>query len=391
MSALDEERMAIAQANAVLDKDGRFVDERISARKQGEFEMIPPEEVDMMDVSPNQLVSVAASLIPVPRERRRESRPDGLEHDAAGRPAAPHERSARGDRHGSGRGARFRRDGRRQARRHRRVGRRGAHRVEARRGRRHGQQRRHHQPDQVPALEPEHLHQPAADRQGGRPGQEGAGDRGRSGDGSRRDGARRERDRRVHAVGWVQLRGLDPHLRAHRQGRLLHFDPHRRVRVRRPRHEARQGRHHPRHPQRRRGSTARPRRGGHRPHRCRGPSGRHPGRQDHAEGRDPALARGAPAARDLRREGGRRARHVAARSAGRHGHDHRRPGLLPPRRREGRARQGPRRGRDRALAQGSGRRDPDHPQERLQQGARADRRASRPRIAWPTSARTSSG
>ena len=38
--------------------------DRISARKQGEFEMIPPEEVDMMDVSPNQLVSVAASLIP---------------------------------------------------------------------------------------------------------------------------------------------------------------------------------------------------------------------------------------------------------------------------------------------------------------------------------------
>jgi DNA-directed RNA polymerase subunit beta len=64
LSALDEERMVIAQANAVLDKDGRFVDERISVRKQGEFEMIPPEEVDMMDVSPNQLVSVAASLIP---------------------------------------------------------------------------------------------------------------------------------------------------------------------------------------------------------------------------------------------------------------------------------------------------------------------------------------
>ncbi|MBW2500681.1 MAG: DNA-directed RNA polymerase subunit beta [Deltaproteobacteria bacterium] len=64
LSALDEERMAIAQANAVLDEDGHFVNERISARKQGEFEMIPPEEVDMMDVSPNQLVSVAASLIP---------------------------------------------------------------------------------------------------------------------------------------------------------------------------------------------------------------------------------------------------------------------------------------------------------------------------------------
>jgi DNA-directed RNA polymerase subunit beta len=64
LTALDEERMAIAQANAILDEDGRFVDDRISARRQGEFEMIPPEEVDMMDVSPNQLVSVAASLIP---------------------------------------------------------------------------------------------------------------------------------------------------------------------------------------------------------------------------------------------------------------------------------------------------------------------------------------
>ena len=64
LSALEEERMAIAQANAVLDDDGAFQNDRISARKQGEFEMIPPDEVDMMDVSPNQLVSVAASLIP---------------------------------------------------------------------------------------------------------------------------------------------------------------------------------------------------------------------------------------------------------------------------------------------------------------------------------------
>jgi len=64
LSALDEERMAIAQANAPLDEDGRFSLERVSARKQGEFEMIPRDEVDMMDVSPNQLVSVAASLIP---------------------------------------------------------------------------------------------------------------------------------------------------------------------------------------------------------------------------------------------------------------------------------------------------------------------------------------
>jgi DNA-directed RNA polymerase subunit beta len=64
LSALDEERISIAQANAILDEDGRFVKDRISAREQGEFVMTPPDEVDMMDVSPNQLVSVAASLIP---------------------------------------------------------------------------------------------------------------------------------------------------------------------------------------------------------------------------------------------------------------------------------------------------------------------------------------
>jgi DNA-directed RNA polymerase subunit beta len=64
LTALDEERMAIAQANAKLDDDGKFVLERVSARKQGEFEMVLGEEIDMMDVSPNQLVSVAASLIP---------------------------------------------------------------------------------------------------------------------------------------------------------------------------------------------------------------------------------------------------------------------------------------------------------------------------------------
>ncbi|MFP8873125.1 MAG: DNA-directed RNA polymerase subunit beta, partial [Myxococcota bacterium] len=64
LSALDEEQMAIAQANAPLDDAGRYTRDTVSARKQGEFEMVAPDEVDMMDVSPNQLVSVAASLIP---------------------------------------------------------------------------------------------------------------------------------------------------------------------------------------------------------------------------------------------------------------------------------------------------------------------------------------
>ena len=64
LSALDEESTSIAQANAPLDAEGRFELDRVSARKEGEFEMVTPDDVDMMDVSPNQLVSVAASLIP---------------------------------------------------------------------------------------------------------------------------------------------------------------------------------------------------------------------------------------------------------------------------------------------------------------------------------------
>ena len=64
LSALDEEDHVIAQANAELDKDGRFVTEYVSSRKGGDFIMCKPEEITLMDISPNQLVSVAASLIP---------------------------------------------------------------------------------------------------------------------------------------------------------------------------------------------------------------------------------------------------------------------------------------------------------------------------------------
>ncbi len=64
LTALEEEQVTIAQANAQIDKRGRFVADRVSARKAGEFKLVPPEEVQYMDVSPKQLVSVAASLIP---------------------------------------------------------------------------------------------------------------------------------------------------------------------------------------------------------------------------------------------------------------------------------------------------------------------------------------
>ncbi|MGD1028282.1 DNA-directed RNA polymerase subunit beta [Candidatus Binatus soli] len=64
LSALDEEDKVIAQANAQLDSHGRFTADLVSARVGGESTVIRAEDVQYMDVSPNQLVSVAASLIP---------------------------------------------------------------------------------------------------------------------------------------------------------------------------------------------------------------------------------------------------------------------------------------------------------------------------------------
>ena len=64
LSALDEEDKVIAQANAQLDSHGRFTADLVSARIGGESTVVRAEDVQYMDVSPNQLVSVAASLIP---------------------------------------------------------------------------------------------------------------------------------------------------------------------------------------------------------------------------------------------------------------------------------------------------------------------------------------
>ncbi len=73
LSALEEGDRVIAQANAPLDSKGRFKIDMIESRRAGEFIIAHPNQVENMDVSPNQLVSVAASLIPF------------LEHDDANR------------------------------------------------------------------------------------------------------------------------------------------------------------------------------------------------------------------------------------------------------------------------------------------------------------------
>ncbi|MCC7549613.1 MAG: DNA-directed RNA polymerase subunit beta [Burkholderiales bacterium] len=73
LSAIDEGQYVIAQANAALDDNGRFIDEMVSCRHHNEFAMSTPDRIQFMDVAPSQIVSVAASLIPF------------LEHDDANR------------------------------------------------------------------------------------------------------------------------------------------------------------------------------------------------------------------------------------------------------------------------------------------------------------------
>src|ERR687889_455335 len=64
LSAMEEAKHTIAQANAELNKDGSFAEEIISSRRNGDFLIAPRDTITLMDVSPKQLVSVAASLIP---------------------------------------------------------------------------------------------------------------------------------------------------------------------------------------------------------------------------------------------------------------------------------------------------------------------------------------
>ena len=64
LSAMEESRHAVAQANAQMDAKGRFIEDLIICRQAGDVHLVPRDKVDFMDVSPKQLVSVAAALIP---------------------------------------------------------------------------------------------------------------------------------------------------------------------------------------------------------------------------------------------------------------------------------------------------------------------------------------
>ena len=73
LTAIDESQYVIAQANAAIKKDGTFASDIVSCRYKNEFSLITPDKIQYMDVSPSQIVSVAACLIPF------------LEHDDANR------------------------------------------------------------------------------------------------------------------------------------------------------------------------------------------------------------------------------------------------------------------------------------------------------------------
>jgi len=219
LTADQEEKFIIAQANAPLDSRGRFVRDAVSVRYRAEFLEVPRARVDYMDVSPMQVVSIAAGLIPF------------LEHDDANRAlmganmmrqAVPlletespyvatglEGRAARDSRvtvaaeKGGAGVLRVRREGRRAQARE------AAH--EGRRGRGSDVPA-----PEIPALERGNMLQSEADRAGGSEGAQGRGAGRRARNEGRRDGAWQEPAGSFHAVVGLQLRRRDPDQRTRR-------------------------------------------------------------------------------------------------------------------------------------------------------------------------------
>ena len=331
LDATQEEELLIAQANTPVDaKTGRLKGSEILCRTQaGQYVTVGPKDVDLVDVSPEQIWSVATAMIPF------------LEHDDANRAlmGSNMQRQAvpllKADAPLVGTGmerraaldtgdvllSTHRRDGRL---RRRQPDRRAGHATARPRGARAAE---------VHALEPGHADPPQAAREDRPEGQGRRRARRRLLHRPGRDGARQEPDGRVHVLGGLQLRGRDHPLQAPRAGRRAHLDPHRGVRDRRPHDEARRGGDHARHPQPLRGVAAQPRRPRHRARRRRGHLRRPARRQGHAEGRDRADGRGEADPGDLQGEGARGARHLPEGAPRRGRRGHRREDLQPRRRR----------------------------------------------------------
>ncbi len=371
LSAMDEERYYIAQANAPLSPKGEFQEKQISVRKGGDYITRPPEDIQYMDVSPKQIISVSASLIPF------------LEHDDANRAlmGSNMQRQAvplispEPPRVGTGMEGRTAYDS-------------GVVVIARRSGVvtyvtsleiRIKPDEAKREEDVYPLLKYQRTNQDTCYTQ--KPIVQL---------GQQRGGGRRDRRRprhlpgrarpgpeppvRLHALERLQLRGRDPRLGEGRPGRRVQLHPHQGVLRRGAGDQARTREDHPRHPQHERARLRAARRGGDHPGRRQRQGGLHPRRQGHAQERDRFHARVQAAELDLRREGQGGARHLAARSPRRGGHDHRRAAPeADQRRRAGPRRRGGGQGPHRRQAQAAGGRQDGGPPR--QQGRRRPRAA----------------
>ena len=230
LSAMEEEKLVVAQADAPMDGDGRFTEDLVSVRRQGDFRLVRPEDVTAIDVSPKQLVSVAAALIPF------------LENDDANRAlmGSNMQRQAvpliQADAPlvGTGMEAAVARDSGATiiARRAGVVDQIDGARIVVRATNDDGttkgvdiyRLRKFMRSNQSTCINQRPLVRV------GDVVQEQRDHRRRAFDRARRTGAGAERAGRVHAVERLQLRGLDPDLRAHRARRRVHLHPHRGIR-----------------------------------------------------------------------------------------------------------------------------------------------------------------
>ena len=247
LSATEEARHYVAQANAELSKDGRFTEDLVVCRHAGDVHLEPPGQVDLIDVSPKQVVSVAAALVPF------------LENDDANRALM---------------GSNMQRQAVPLIRAEAPLVGTGMERVVARDSGAAIAARRSGAVDQVDAtrivirateeLDPSksgvdiyRLRKFQRSNQNTCINQRPlvrVGDRVQMAISSPtarrpiwRSGARQERAGRVHALDGLQFRGLDPYIRADRVRRRLHLDPYRGVRGHGARHQAWAGGDHARH------------------------------------------------------------------------------------------------------------------------------------------------